>query len=249
MYDDYYYYDDGAIWAVLGAFLVIGFVAMIIGYVLWSLFAMKLFEKAGVDGKWRAWVPVYSQMIFLKLGDVNPFLFLFMFAGIVPYIGWLGSAFAGVMMILAAYRIGLKLQKEGAWVVLYIFLSIIWLAIVAFDRSRWNLNVAPAAWAGNGFLGDRTSWQGIPAQTPQGGAMQQGYQQPYGQQAYGQQPYGQQPGYPAPPAQPYGAPQPPAPQPPAPQPPQGPGQPPQGPGQPPQPPTAPPAPPQTPPAP
>ncbi len=29
-----------------------------IGYVLTSLFLMKVFEKAGVQGKWRAWVPV-----------------------------------------------------------------------------------------------------------------------------------------------------------------------------------------------
>jgi hypothetical protein len=122
-----------------------------------------------------------------------------------------------VVMVLAAYRVGQKLQKEGAWVVLYIFLSIVWLGIMAFDKSRWNTQIAPAPWAGNGFFGDRTVWDGIPVQpsaAPAPGAAPgygapQGYQQPdgYPQAAPGYQPPApgyqqpQQPGY-QPPAAP-----------------------------------------------
>ena len=52
------------------------FIQMIIGYVIASFFLMKIFEKAGVQGKWRAWVPVYNGLIFAKLGDLSPWAML-----------------------------------------------------------------------------------------------------------------------------------------------------------------------------
>jgi len=226
-YYDSYYYDSSGVAAFLGIVILFSFIIAIAGYVLTSLFLMKIFEKAGVQGKWRAWVPVYNSMIFLKLGDLSPWLILYCIGGAV-LLSWIGigvvfSIAAGVLMILAAYRIGQKLQKEGAWVVLYIFLSIVWLGIMAFDKSRWNAQIAPAPWAGNAFFGDRTVWDGVPVQSsataapgvapgygaPQGYAPPQGYQPPnpgYQQPTPGyQQP---NPGYqpPAAPATPPAAP-------------------------------------------
>src|SRR5690606_10947930 len=146
------------------------------------------------------------------------------------------------------WRVGLKLQKEAAWVILYVLLSIVWLGINAFDKSRWNPNIAPAPWAANGFLADRTVWEGVP--TSSAGAVPPGYGAPQG---YGAPGYGAPQGYAAPPqgyqppAQPgYGAPVPPAPGAPSPQ---APGAPVPPPAAPPAPPTAPPAAPGTPPAP
>lgn len=204
------YYDSGY-WAALGGLLILGFVLAIASYVIYSLFMMKVFEKAGVEGKWRAWVPVYNTMIFFKLGDLSPWLVLYCLGGAL-LLSWIGigalfSIAMGVLSVLAAWRIGLKLQKDAIWVVLYIFLSIVWLGINAFDKSRWNTNVAPAPWAGNGFLGDRTVWQGIPAQPsaaqPQAGYAAPGYGAPQGYTPPAPQGYAPpaQPGY-APPAQP-----------------------------------------------
>lgn len=191
------YPDDSAIYAIIAAFLGLFFLFAVIFYVVGSLFLMKLFEKAGVQGKWRAWVPVYNMMIFFKLGDLSPWLVLYTLGAsiVVSWIpvvnvlsGLVSLAFA-VFAAIAAYRIGLKLQKEPAWVILFVFLSLVWLGIVAFDRSRWNQNVPPAPWAGNAFLADNTVWEGVPAQTSSG-------TQAYGQAGYGQAGYGQ-PGYPA----------------------------------------------------
>ena len=209
---DPYYYDSGAAVAALFGLVVVGFILAIAGYVLSSLFLMKIFEKAGVTGKWRAWVPVYNSMVFLKLGDLSPWLILYAAGGAIV-LSWIPvlNIFAGlfslaatVVMVLAAYRVGQKLQKDGAWVALYIFLSIVWLGIAAFDKSRWNPQIQPAPWAGNSFFGDSTDWEGVPRQ-PSAAAAPGAYgaapQQPYGQpQGYPQQPYGQQPGYPQQPA-------------------------------------------------
>ncbi|WP_205791299.1 DUF5684 domain-containing protein [Microbacterium sulfonylureivorans] len=212
MYDDDYGVGGlVALWLVLLPFL---FILAIAAYVITSWFYMKIFEKAGVQGKWRAWVPVYNTLIFVKLGDLNPWWLLILwgataFLSWVPVIGQLFGLVAFIYTLLAAWRVGLKLQKEAVWLILYFFLSIVWLGINAFDRSRWNTAIPAAPWAGN-FLADNTTWSGIPSQVPAGGypanpatAAPAGYAPP---------PAGYQPpaGYGAPPAPPAAPPAPPA---------------------------------------
>ena len=199
--DDYGTY--GASFAISGVAVLFGLFFALIGYVIYSVFMMKIFEKAGVQGKWRAWVPVYNVMVFLKLADLSPWLLLYLYAAyivgaIIPFLGWflvlpLAGLASTALLLVAAWRVGLKLQKEAVWVILYFFLSIVWLGINAFDRSRWNLAVRPAPWAGNAFFADRTVWQGVPPQVGMPPAPGYGYPQA--------------PGYPAPPAPGYGAPQ------------------------------------------
>ncbi|MCB8044737.1 large exoprotein [Microbacterium oxydans] len=169
--NDYYGYDGLSGGAVVALILVYTILPLAI-YALYSWFYMKIFEKAGVQGKWRAWVPVYSTMIFYKLGDLSPWLVLYLMgAGIVgaiiPFLGWflilpLVGIAGRVIDLIAAWRVGLKLQKDAVWVVLYFFLPPVWLGINAFDKSRWNPAIQPASWAANGLLGDRTVWDGIP---------------------------------------------------------------------------------------
>jgi len=158
-----------------------GLVGLLIGLILWlifaagfyvlsSIFLMRIFAKAGVQGGWRAWVPVYNFMVFSKLGDFSPWLILIGMGGSivlfwVPGLPWLLGVATFVLSMLAAWRVGLKLQKDVPWLILYFFLSIVWLGINAFDKSRWNPAVPPAPWAGNGFLADRTTWQGVPNQS------------------------------------------------------------------------------------
>jgi len=213
MYDDYDYYGYGLSGGALVAVILLYTVLPLAIYALYSWFYMKVFEKAGVQGKWRAWVPVYNSMIFYKLGDLSPWLLLYIVGGavvgaIIPFLGWflilplIGIA-ARILDLMAAWRVGLKLQKDSVWVILYFFLPVIWLGIQAFDKSRWNPNIQPASWAGNGFLADRTVWDGIPVQ-PSAAAPQQGYgAAPQGYAPPAQQGYAPpaQPGY-APPAQP-----------------------------------------------
>jgi hypothetical protein len=244
--DDYYGYDGLSGGAIVALALLYTVLPLLI-YALYSWFYMRIFDKAGVQGKWRAWVPVYNTMIFYKLGDLSPWLVLYLIGAgiigaIIPFLGWflilpLVGIAARVLDLIAAWRVGLKLQKDAVWVILYFFLPPVWLGINAFDSSRWNPNIQPASWAANSLLGDRTVWDGIPAQptaAPQhpGYGAAPGYGTPPAQPGYGAP---AQPGY-APPAQPGYAP------------PAGPAAPATGAPVPPVPPTTPPAPPQAPPA-
>lgn len=90
-------YNDGGgagmllAWLLLAPFL---FLIAIAGYVIGSWFLMKVFDKAGVQGRWRAWVPVYNSMVAAKLGDLSPWVMLGAmlvagFLGQIPVIGWI----------------------------------------------------------------------------------------------------------------------------------------------------------------
>jgi len=201
--------------AIVAAALIAGFFALLFGiaaYVISSFFLMRIFERAGVQGKWRAWVPVYNLMVFSKLGDVSPWWILIavgasIFLSWIDVINWIiGYATLGVLAI-AAWRVGLK-QGNKEWYYLLLWLvpglgTLIWLGIVAFDKSPWNPNIAPAPWAGTA-LADKTVWSGIPVQPAAGlAAPPAAYSPPPG--------YEPPPGYGAPPAPPTGyAPPPPA---------------------------------------
>ncbi|WP_203580443.1 large exoprotein [Microbacterium hibisci] len=227
-------YNDGgglgaliAFWLIIGPFLLLLALA---GYIIGAWFLMKVFDKAGVQGRWRAWVPVYNSMVAAKLGDLSPWVMLGAmliagFLGQIPGIGWILSLVGLAAWVLAGWRIGAKLGKE--WPLLLLWLipgigTLIWLGILAFGSSRWNPNITPSPWR-NSFLKDTTVWQGIPVQPDQNVAQAgpgAGYPPAapgYGAPAGYQPPAGYTPppapaaGYDAPPAPPAGYTPPPAP--------------------------------------
>lgn len=165
--------DAGALMgsgAVAGylAFTAFLFVFSIVLYAVSAYFMSKIFDTAGVDGQWRAWVPGYNLMVFLKLGDLSPWLVLYCFGGVI-LLSWIGIGFLFsialfVVSALAAYRIGQKVGAEPALVALWI-IPVAWLVVMAQKNPVWNSQIEAAPWAGNGFLGDRTRWKGVPTQT------------------------------------------------------------------------------------
>src|SRR5689334_3947681 len=115
---DSYYYDDGsgaaALAAVLLVLIPILFILAVAAYVISSFLYMKIFEKAGVQGKWRAWVPVYNGLIAAKLGDVSPWVVLIVAVASsvlsnIPVIGPIFSLAILAVAVMYSYRIGLKL--------------------------------------------------------------------------------------------------------------------------------------------
>lgn len=104
------------------------FVAAI--YVIHSYLLSRIFKKAGVEA-WKAWVPVYSSWVMLELGDQKGFWAVL---ALIPIVN-IASA---VFMYLAQYNIGMKLGKEGAFVLLAIFLPTVWLIWLAVDSSTWK---------------------------------------------------------------------------------------------------------------
>ncbi|QQG51110.1 MAG: hypothetical protein HZB75_01210 [Candidatus Saccharibacteria bacterium] len=138
-YDADYYYNTSANLtpaeqtAVAGAilfFIVFMLFAVVITYVISSLLLSRIFKKAGVE-TWKAWVPVYNNWVLLEMGEQKGYWAVI---ALIPVV----NIIAAVFMIIAMYNVGLKFGKEGAFVLLAIFLPIVWLIWLAVDDSKWK---------------------------------------------------------------------------------------------------------------
>lgn len=135
--------DTAATGFASGSFMLVFFLIFIVvpllSYVVSAFLLSKIFAKANTE-PWKAWVPVYNNWTMLELGGQKGFWSVLMF---VPVI----NIAAIVFTYIAGYHIGLKLGKDGWFVLLCIFLPIVWLAWLAFDDSTWqgdNGELAPA---------------------------------------------------------------------------------------------------------
>lgn len=120
--------NDGVILGVLIGFVVLTLVI----YVIHAIFLGMVFKKAGVES-WKAWVPVYNSWKLLEIGSQPGWWALLAFLPIVNVV-------AAVFMLIAMYRIGLNLQKEGWFVALAILVPTVWLIWLALDKSTWQPN-------------------------------------------------------------------------------------------------------------
>jgi hypothetical protein len=99
-------------------------------YVITALLLSRIFKKAGIEG-WKAWVPIYNNWILLELGGQKGFWAVLT---LIPFV----NVVSAVFMIIAMYHIGLKFGKEGAFVLLAIFVPLVWYIWLAVDDSKWK---------------------------------------------------------------------------------------------------------------
>jgi hypothetical protein len=111
-------------------FILLSLIIAVGVYVLNAIMLGKIFKKAGVES-WKAWVPVYNSWVTLELGGQQGWWSILAFIPLVNIV-------AAVFLYIAMYHVGLKLGKEGAFVLLAIFLPIVWLIWLAVDKSVWN---------------------------------------------------------------------------------------------------------------
>lgn len=114
----------------MGIFFVFMLIFVIAAYVINAFLLSRIFKKAGVE-QWIAWVPVYNSWKLLEIGGQPGWWAILAF---VPFV----NIAAVIFMYIAMYHIGLKLQKEGWFVLLAIFVPIVWIIWLAFDDSKWQ---------------------------------------------------------------------------------------------------------------
>jgi hypothetical protein len=137
-----YYYDDSSYYTTSNAnaeaALAVGFGIMMFAlifsvamYVVFALCLMRIFKKAGIEQQWAAWVPIYNNWKLLEIGGQQGFWAVL---ALVPIVNIVSVVF----MYISMYNVGLKLGKEGVFVLLAIFLSPVWLIWLAVDGSTWD---------------------------------------------------------------------------------------------------------------
>lgn len=153
--------EAALVMATLGAALLFMIPFFIAGYVVASLCIMSIFKKAGVPG-WMAWVPVVNNWKMFEIGGQHGWWALLMFIPIVNIV-------AAIMFFIAMYHIGIKLGKDGVFILLGIFLPIVWYIWLAVDKSVWNDAASPNA--PSRHVADPQAPQVPPAQPPIAPAM------------------------------------------------------------------------------
>lgn len=132
---NYQSYDPAVAAGIFAMVMLIALVSLVIGYVVYSYLLSRIFKKASIKA-WKAWVPVYNTWILLELGDQQGFWAVLAFIPIVNIV-------SAVFMYIAMYHIGLKLGKDGSFVILAIFLPLVWLIWLAVDGSSWKGSSLP----------------------------------------------------------------------------------------------------------
>lgn len=121
--------------AVVAFLVVFALVLVATTYIIVSILLARIFKKAGEAG-WKAWVPVYNTWITLELGNQKGWWALVL---LLPFVGLIGAVF----LYIAMYHIGLKLDKEGVFVLWAIFFPIVWYIWLAMDNSTWDESASP----------------------------------------------------------------------------------------------------------
>lgn len=122
--------DAAAGAAIFMVVFMLFIIIAIITYVVNAFLLGRIFKKAGVE-QWIAWVPIYNTWKTLELGGQQGFWAVLT---LIPFV----NIIAAIFLYIAMYNIGLKLQKEGWFVVLAIFVPIVWLIWLAVDESKWD---------------------------------------------------------------------------------------------------------------
>ncbi len=97
----------------------------------------RMFKKAGKEG-WEAIIPIYNTVVLFKIAKINPLVLLWL---LLPFIGWIIFL---VFEIKACINLAKGFGKSGGFAVGLIFLSPIFLAILAFDSSNYDENLIVA---------------------------------------------------------------------------------------------------------
>lgn len=105
-------------------------------FVIAIIASWKLFKKAGQKG-WKSIIPIYNTVILFKIAGLSAWWALGYFASIIPVIG--GFISLGVTIYLM-YSLAKAFGKSGWFAVGLLLLSPIFLMILAFGNSEYQLN-------------------------------------------------------------------------------------------------------------
>lgn len=129
--------STAAILAFLGAYLVV----LLVIAVFYIVTMWKIFAKAGKPG-WAAIIPIYNIVVLLEVVGRPVWWIVFYILVFVPIIDFIAIPIVIVLSIIVDLDLAKSFGKGSGFGVGIIFLSFIFLPILAFGSARY---VGPAA--------------------------------------------------------------------------------------------------------
>lgn len=133
--------------AVIGsiAIFTLAMAVIILSYVLTAIILSFIFKKAKVE-TWKAWVPFYNVWVLFELAGYKGWLSLAIPAASIllspiPVIGFLAHIATFIAYLIIFLNLQKAFSKETVFIILYIFLPVVWLAIIAFDKSKYDASL------------------------------------------------------------------------------------------------------------
>ena len=121
--------------AVFAGFSVAYLIFAIVVWVIAIVAQWKIFTKAGEAG-WKCLIPIYNAVVLFKIAGLSPLWILGFLASIIPVIG--GLVVLGISIYLM-YSLGKAFGKSTGFIVGLVLLSPIFLIILGFDSSTYQL--------------------------------------------------------------------------------------------------------------
>ena len=123
-------YSESDMLSMLGPLMIV-----LLAFAVFAIIVMwKIFEKANQPG-WAVLIPFYNLYIYTQIIKRPSWWMVLYFLGAVPF---LGSIAVLVISILDNIRLSRAFRKSDGFAVGLIFLSIIFLAILAFGDAQYD---------------------------------------------------------------------------------------------------------------
>lgn len=130
--------DYAALGGILGVFAGFAMFMMVLSLIVGVLTIIanwKLFTKAGEKG-WKSIIPIYNVVTLFRISGLSGWWVLGYLAAVIPVIGWF--AVLG-LTIYAMYNLAKAFGKDGAFTVGLVLLNTIFIMILAFGSSEYQL--------------------------------------------------------------------------------------------------------------
>lgn len=113
--------------------------ACIIGVIIGilNIIAMwKIFTKAGQAG-WKCLIPIYNSVVLFKIAGISP---LWILSFLVAWVPIVGPLFVLGVSIYSMIKLSRAFGKEDSFAVGLILLNTVFIMILAFGKSEYQLN-------------------------------------------------------------------------------------------------------------
>ncbi len=117
-------------------FITMAFVLGLVITILKIVATWKIFTKAGQAG-WKSLIPIYSTVILYKVAGISP---LWILSCLVIWVPILGPLFVLGVSIYAMLNLSRAFGKEDAFTVGLILFNTIFMMILGFGKSDYQLN-------------------------------------------------------------------------------------------------------------